>query len=120
MDLTLYAGLLIFLMLGIAFIGGLFLASFIFREKGKDDPLRKTIYECGMEPMGTSYVSPNIRFYIFALIFVVFDVEVVFILPWAVKFYELGVPGLVAMAIFLAILTVGFVYEWKKGALKWE
>lgn len=119
LDLNLYAGLLVFVMLGVAFIVGLFIANFLFRETGKDAE-GKTIYECGMAPIGSAYVSPNIRFYIFALIFVIFDVEVVFVLPWAVKFKELGVPGLAAMGIFLGILTLGFIYEWKKGALKWE
>ena len=119
MNLVEYSGLLLFLFLGVAFIGGLFLANYLLRERGTD-PLRRRIYECGMETIGTPFVSPNIRFYIFALIFVVFDVETVFILPWAVKFKELGWSGFIAMGIFLMILTLGFIYEWKKGALKWE
>lgn len=119
LNLTEYAGLLIFIALGCLFIGGIFFVSFLLRDRGTD-PARRRVYECGMEPIGTSFVSPNIRFYIFALIFVVFDVEVVFVLPWAVQFKSLGMAGLGAMALFLGILTLGFVYEWKKGALKWE
>lgn len=118
-SLTQLSGLLIFVLLGMAFVGIVFPLSYLLRERNSD-PLRNKIYECGMEPIGTPYVSPNIRFYIYALIFVVFDVEVVFILPWAVKFKELAVGGTIAMAVFLGLLTVGFIYEWKRGALKWE
>jgi len=119
LNLTQYAGLIVFVVMGLAFIGGVFLASFILRERG-NDTLRRSIYECGMETIGSPYVSPNIRFYVFALIFVIFDVEAAFILPWAVKFKELGVTGFVEMIVFLAILLVPFVYAWKKGALQWE
>lgn len=119
LDLTQYAGLIIFVGLGLAFIIGVFVANFILRDRGTDAN-RNQVYECGMEPIGTSYVSPNIRFYIFALVFVVFDVEAVFVLPWAVEFKKLGWAGFGAMGVFLGILTLGFIYEWKKGALKWE
>ncbi len=118
MDLQ-YGGVLIFLLLGLAFAVAVFFFSFIFRENGTD-PKRRSIYECGMDPIGTPYVSPNIRFYIFALVFVVFDVEAVFVFPWAVKYKELGILGLVEMGIFLFFLIVGLVYEWRRGALKWE
>jgi NADH-quinone oxidoreductase subunit A len=114
-----YGGLLVFVILGFLLLGGVFLASYLFREQGKD-PLRKSIYECGMAPMGTPYVSPNIRFYVFALIFVIFDVEAVFLFPWAVKFRELGLVGFIEMVIFLVILVVPFTYAWRKGLLKWE
>lgn len=119
LNLSEYAGLLIFLFLGCALIGGIFLVSAIFRERS-NDPLRKSIYECGMETIGTSFVSPNIRFYVYALLFVVFDVEAVFLLPWAVNVRSLGMPGLWAIIIFITILFVPFIYAWKKGALEWE
>ena len=119
LNLTHYAGLLVFLFFGLAFIGGVFLVNFLLRERGTD-PLRKSVYECGMETIGTPYVSPNIRFYLFALIFVIFDVEAVFILPWAVRFKELGMVGFVEMLIFVAVLFVAFIVAWRKGALKWE
>jgi NAD(P)H-quinone oxidoreductase subunit 3 len=119
LNLTEYAGLLIFLFIGCAFIGGIFLTNYLLREQGTD-PLRKSIYECGMETIGTPYVSPNIRFYVFALVFVIFDIEAVFLLPWAVKFKELGVLGFVEIITFIAILFVAFVVAWRKGALKWE
>ena len=119
LNLTEYAGLLIFLALAFAFIGGVFLANYLLRERGRD-PLGRSIYECGMETIGTPYVAPNIRFYVFALVFIVFDVEAVFLLPWAVKFKELGMVGFVEILTFVAILFVAFIVAWRKGALKWE
>lgn len=119
LNLSEYAGLLVFVILGLSFVLGVFALSYIVRERN-DDPLRLSIYECGMEPIGTPFVSPNIRFYVFALLFVIFDVEAVFVLPWAVKFKELGMLGLVEMAIFLVILSVGLLVAWRKGALQWE
>ncbi|MBD3217713.1 MAG: NADH-quinone oxidoreductase subunit A [candidate division Zixibacteria bacterium] len=76
-------------------------------------------YECGESPVGSSWVQFNIRFYIFALLFVIFDVETVFIFPWAVVYDTLGWFGFIEMTIFLAILIYGLVYAWKKGVLKW-
>lgn len=119
LNLTEYAGLLIFVALGLSFVVGVFVLAYFLRERNTD-PLRLSIYECGMDPIGSAYVSPNIRFYVFALLFVIFDVEAVFVLPWAVKFKELGMTGLVEMGIFLAILFVGLIVAWRKGALKWE
>jgi len=119
LNLTEYASLLIYLFLGIAFVGGVLGLSQLLQERGKD-PLRGTTYECGMATIGTPYVSPNIRFYVFALLFVLFDVEVVFLLPWAVEFRNLGLAGLTSMGIFLSVLFAAFVVAWRKGALKWE
>ncbi|MFN0118724.1 MAG: NADH-quinone oxidoreductase subunit A [Elusimicrobiota bacterium] len=119
LNLSQYAGLLVYLAIGFAFIFGVFFANYILRERGTD-PLRRSVYECGMEPIGTPYVSPNIRFYVFALIFVIFDVETVFLLPWAVQFKSLGMMGFLSMISFIAILFVAFVVAWRKGALKWE
>ncbi|MCG3203547.1 MAG: NAD(P)H-quinone oxidoreductase subunit 3 [Elusimicrobia bacterium] len=119
LNLTEYAGLLAFLFFGVAFVGGVFALNYLVRERGMD-PLRKSIYECGMETIGTPYVSPNIRFYVFALVFVIFDIEAVFLLPWAVRFKELGMVGFIEMIVFIAILFVAFVVAWRKGALKWE
>jgi NADH:ubiquinone oxidoreductase subunit 3 (subunit A) len=119
LNLTEYAGLLIFLLIGSVAVGATFLVNYIVRDRGTD-PLRRTTYECGMEPIGTPYVSPNIRFYLFALIFVIFDIEAVFLLPWAVKFKEFGWTGFVEMFVFIATLFVAFIVAWRKGALKWE
>lgn len=73
-----------------------------------------------MPIMGSSYVSPNIRFYVFALVFVVFDVEAIFLLPWAVNVKSLGAVGYIAISIFIVVLFVPFIYAWKRGALQWE
>jgi NADH-quinone oxidoreductase subunit A len=76
-------------------------------------------YECGIDPFGSSRGRYTVRYYIVAILFVVFDVETIFLFPWAVKFKALGVFGLVEMLIFLAILIVGYIWIWKKGALEW-
>jgi NADH-quinone oxidoreductase subunit A len=76
-------------------------------------------YECGEVPIGSSWIQYNVGYYIFALIFVIFDVEVVFLFPWAVAFGKLGLFALIEMFIFLLILIFGLVYAWRKGALKW-
>lgn len=77
-------------------------------------------YECGIKPYGSAWVQFNIRYYIYALIFVIFDVETVFLFPWAVAFNKLGIIAVVEMFMFLTILVVGFAYAWKKGALDWH
>jgi NADH-quinone oxidoreductase subunit A len=120
LNLNEYAALLIYIAFGTAFICGIFLVSALFRERGEGTRESKSIYECGIETMGTSFVSPNIRFYVFALLFVVFDIEAAFILPWAVKFKVLGPVAFFEMIVFVAVLFVGLIYAWRKGALKWE
>ena len=77
-------------------------------------------YESGMDPIGPGTRRLPVRFYLVAVLFILFDIEVVFFLPWAVTFRQLGVFGLVEMVIFIAILLVGYVYAWKKGAFEWE
>lgn len=83
-------------------------------------PERLTTYESGMEPVGGAWIQFNIRYYMFALVFVIFDVETVFLYPWAVAFHKLGVLAFVEALIFIAILIVGLVYAWRKGALEWS
>jgi NADH:ubiquinone oxidoreductase subunit 3 (subunit A) len=83
------------------------------------DPEKTTTYECGEEPIGNAWIQFNIRFYVFALIFVVFDVEAVFLLPWAVVFRELGPLAYVEGLVFIAILAVALAYVWRKGDLAW-
>jgi NADH:ubiquinone oxidoreductase subunit 3 (subunit A) len=78
-----------------------------------------TTYECGENPVGSAWVQFNIRFYVFALIFIIFDVEAVFLLPWAVVFRELGVLAFVEGLVFIAILVVALAYVWRKGDLEW-
>ena len=77
-------------------------------------------YECGFEAFEDSRMKFDVRYYLVAILFIVFDLEVVFLFPWAVALGKIGIAGLLAMVIFLGILTVGFIYEWKKGALEWD
>ena len=81
---------------------------------------RRLTYESGMEPIGGAWIQFNIRYYMFALVFVIFDVETVFLYPWAVAFSQLGLLAFVEALIFIAILVVGLVYAWRKGALEWS
>ena len=80
---------------------------------------KKTPYESGVDPVGEGWSQSHIRYYVFALLFVMFDVEAVFIFPWAVRLEQLAVYGLVEMGIFIAVLALGLVYAWKKGVLRW-
>jgi NAD(P)H-quinone oxidoreductase subunit 3 len=83
-------------------------------------PERRTTYESGMEPIGGAWIQFNIRYYMFALVFVIFDVETVFLYPWAVAFNRLGLLAFIEALIFIAILVVGLAYAWRKGALEWS
>ncbi|MGF1515396.1 MAG: photosynthetic/respiratory NAD(P)H-quinone oxidoreductase subunit C [Elainellaceae cyanobacterium] len=94
-------------------------ASYILRPK-REGIERRTTYESGMEPIGNAWIQFNIRYYMFALVFVIFDVEVVFLYPWAVAFNQLGLLAFIEVLIFVAILVVGLVYAWRKGALEWS
>lgn len=87
------------------------------RQRGAE---RRTTYESGMEPIGGAWIQFNIRYYMFALVFVIFDVETVFLYPWAVAFSQLGVLAFVEALIFIGILVIGLVYAWRKGALEWS
>jgi NADH-quinone oxidoreductase subunit A len=86
----------------------------------KGSPRKLAPYESGMEPIGAAIRRIPVKFYIVAMLFIVFDIEVVFFFPFALVFRALGVPGLAAMGVFFLFLLVGFIYEWKKGALRWE
>lgn len=77
-------------------------------------------YECGFEAFEDARMRFDVRYYLIAILFIVFDLEIAFLFPWALVFDEIGVSALIAMAVFLGILVIGFVYEWKKGALEWE
>ncbi|NWF80384.1 MAG: NADH-quinone oxidoreductase subunit A [Chloroflexi bacterium] len=86
----------------------------------RSSPRKLAPYESGMEPIGPAIRRIPVKFYVVAMLFIVFDIEVVFFYPYALVFRELAVPGLIAMGIFFLMLVVGFVYEWRKGALSWE
>ena len=86
----------------------------------KPDQVKSSTYECGMDTVGSSWVQFNFRYYLFALLFVIFDVQVVFLYPWAVAIRQLGLFGIIEMLIFIGILIVGFIYAWRKRTLEWK
>ncbi|MDE2047429.1 MAG: NADH-quinone oxidoreductase subunit A [Betaproteobacteria bacterium] len=86
----------------------------------RPDSEKNSPYECGFEAFEDARMKFDVRYYLVAILFILFDLEIAFFFPWAVAFKEIGLTGLIAGFVFLAILTVGFVYEWKKGALDWE
>ncbi len=88
--------------------------------KGEEPTHQRMSYESGMVPIGTGNVQFNFRFYLFAILFVIFDVEVVFLLPWAARFLLIGPVAFYAMALFIGLVLVGFLYEWRKRALEWH
>lgn len=91
-----------------------------FVSPRKPNPIKSLTYECGVETVGRSWVQFNSRYYLYALVFVIFDIETVFLYPWAVAFKQLALYGFIEMLIFVAILVVGYVYAWKKKALEWS
>ncbi len=95
-----------------------FILAFFLRPR-KPGPVKKDIYECGLETIGETWVQFRVQYYIYALIFVIFDVETVFLYPWAVAYNQLGLFALLEMFIFLIILLGGLIYAWRKGALEW-
>ena len=97
------------------------LASFVRIRPKKPNPVKSSLYECGVQPIGPSRWSQfNFRYYMYALLFVIFDVETVFIYPWAIRFQKLGLFALIEMLVFVMILVIGLVYAWRKKALEWE
>ncbi|MDF1579315.1 MAG: NADH-quinone oxidoreductase subunit A [Desulfuromonadales bacterium] len=86
----------------------------------KPTAIKLAPYECGMPPVGSARARFSIKFYIIAMLFILFDIEAVFLYPWAVMFKRLGLFGFIEMGVFIAILLVGYIYVWKKGALEWE
>ncbi|WP_425217196.1 NADH-quinone oxidoreductase subunit A [Tumidithrix helvetica] len=99
-------------------ISGLVLSKFL--SPAETGPAGRTTYESGCEPVGGAWIQFNIRYYMFALAFVIFDVETVFLYPWAVAFSKLGLLAFIEALIFIAILILGLVYAWRKGALEWS
>ncbi|MCH8073088.1 MAG: NADH-quinone oxidoreductase subunit A [Proteobacteria bacterium] len=88
--------------------------------RGQKDEQKLSPYECGFEAFEDSRMKFDVRYYLVAILFIIFDLEIAFLFPWAVSLDTVGLFGLIAMGIFLAILVVGFIYEWKKGALEWD
>lgn len=114
-----YAPILIFV--GIATALGLVLLGIGFAfGRGSKDAEKLSPYECGFEAFEDSRMRFDVRYYLVAILFIIFDLEIAFLFPWAIVLDQIGMQGLIAMGIFLAILVVGFVYEWRKGALEWD
>ena len=114
-----YLPILLFILLGIGFGVGPMLVGFILGPH-RPDAEKNSSYECGFEPFEDAHMKFDVRYYLVAILFIIFDLEIAFLFPWAVVLDDIGVFGLLAMFLFLAILVVGFVYEWMKGALEWE
>ena len=114
-----YFPILVFL----AIAGGLamaMVAASLLVARQQPDSAKLSPYECGFEPFDDARIRFDVRYYLVAILFIIFDLEVAFLFPWAVALNDLGVFGFWSMIVFLAVLTVGFIYEWKKGALEWE
>ena len=114
-----YLPILIFLVIAIGLAAVMVAASYIVARQ-RPDSEKVSAYECGFEAFDDARGRFDVRFYLVAILFIIFDLEVAFLFPWAVALGEIGEFGFWSMVIFLAILTVGFIYEWKKGALEWE
>ena len=114
-----YLPIFIFFVVAVGFALFTLFASAIIGKK-KVSPQKMLPYECGMDPIGAARKPFSVKFYVVAMLFIIFDIEAVFLYPWAVIFKDLRIFGLVEMAVFIAILLVGFIYVWKKGALEWE
>ena len=114
-----YFPILMFVLVGVA-VGVLPVAMGFILAPSRPDPEKLSPYECGFEAFEDARMKFDVRFYLIAILFILFDLEIAFLFPWAVALRDIGASGFWAMMIFLAILVVGFVYEWKKGALDWE
>jgi NADH-quinone oxidoreductase subunit A len=119
MFLSGFANVLIFLVVGFIFLAFTLILSRLIQPKGKPGTDKFIPYECGEIPEGSAWIRFNIRFYVIALIFIIFDVEIVFLLPWAVVFKNLGPFAFFEGLIFIGILAVGLAYVWRKGDLEW-
>jgi len=117
--LTEFGKIFIFILVGIVFVAIAIIMAYLIRPNRKTKE-KLTTYECGENPVGSSWQKFNIRFYVVALIFLIFDVEVVMLFPWAVTYKEFGFYGFIVGAIFLTVLFIGMLYEWRKGDLEWE
>ena len=117
--LTEYFSIILFLLIAIVLSFGFIIANYL-AAPSNPDPEKLSAYECGFEAFDDSRMEFDVRFYLVAILFIIFDLEIAFLFPWAISLGSIGALGFWSMMIFLAVLTVGFVYEWKKGALEWE
>jgi NADH-quinone oxidoreductase subunit A len=117
--LTEYFPILVFLSLAVGIAVMIPLASILIARQ-KPDAEKLSAYECGFEAFEDARIQFDVRFYLVAILFIIFDLEVAFLFPWAITLLDIGIFGFISMLIFLGILTIGFIYEWRKGALEWE
>ena len=114
-----YLPILIFLGIAVVMAGAAIGASYVVARQ-RPDSEKVSAYECGFDAFGDARRQFDVRFYLVAILFIIFDLEIAFLFPWAISLGAIGTFGFWSMVVFLAVLTVGFVYEWKKGALEWE
>ena len=114
-----YLSIIIFLFVALGLSIGFVILNFLFSPKNPD-PEKLSAYECGFEAFSDSRMEFDVRFYLVAILFIIFDLEIAFLFPWAISLGNIGATGFWSMMVFLFVLTVGFVYEWKKGALDWD
>ena len=114
-----YFPVLLFILFGVA-VGAVLLTVGTLLSPNRPDAEKLSPYECGFEAFEDARMKFDVRYYLVAILFILFDLEIAFLFPWAVALKEIGMPGFLAMMLFLGILVVGFIYEWKKGALEWE
>ena len=114
-----YLSIIIFLFISLLLSIGFIVINYI-ASPSNPDPEKLSAYECGFEAFDNARIEFDVRFYLVAILFIIFDLEIAFLFPWAISLGNIGILGFSSMMIFLFILTVGFIYEWKKGALDWE
>ena len=114
-----YLSIVFFIFIAFFLSAGFIALNYLFSPK-KPDAEKLSAYECGFEPFSDSRIEFDVRFYLVAILFIIFDLEIAFLFPWAVSLGNIGALGFWSMMIFLFVLTVGFIYEWKKGALDWD
>ncbi len=119
LDLQSYLPIVAFLAMGLTMSLVLLVLS-LLRGKSRPDPEKNAPYECGFKEFSDTRVKFDVRFYLVAILFIIFDIEVAFLFPWAKNLKEIGIYSFWSMIVFLGVLTVAFVYEWMKGALEWE
>ena len=114
-----YLSIIIFLFIAFGLSIGFVVLNFLLSPRNPDSE-KLSAYECGFEAFSDSRMEFDVRFYLVAILFIIFDLEIAFLFPWAISLGNIGILGFSSMMIFLFILTIGFIYEWKKGALEWE
>ncbi len=114
-----YLPIVVFLGVALVIAAALVIAPFLIAIRNPD-PEKVSAYECGFEAFDDARMKFDVRFYLVCLLFIIFDLEIAFLFPWAAAFRDIGLLGFWSMMIFLGVLTIGFIYEWKKGALEWD